>query len=155
MNFREMRRKDRQTNDEVVLEILENGEYGVLSLTGENGYPYGIPVNYAYQNGAIFFHSAKIGHKLDAIKKDNRASFCVVTDSEIIPQDFTANFKSVIAFGTASNIEGDEKEMALMLLIKKYSSGFMEEGREYVKKEASGTAIIKISIEHVTGKGRM
>lgn len=155
MIFREIRRKDRQTNEEVVLDILDNGEYGVLSLTGENGYPYGVPVNYIYQDGVIYFHCAKIGHKLDAIKKDNRVSFCVVADTEIIPEDFTANFKSVIAFGTASDIEEDEKEMALMLLIKKYSSGFMEKGREYVKKEASSTVIIKISIEHVTGKARM
>ena len=155
MSFREMRRKDRQVYDDLINEILGKGEYGVISLTGENGYPYGVPVNYAYHNDGIYIHCAKIGHKLDAIKKDSRASFCVVIDTEIIPADFTTNYKSVIAFGTAKEIEGDEKKMALMLLIKKYSPAFLEKGRDYVNKEATGTVIIKISIEHIAGKARM
>jgi len=155
MSFREMRRKDRQVYDDLINEILENGEYGVLSTMGENGYPYGVPVNFVYYNDGIYFHCAKTGHKLEAIKRDNRVSFCVVTDTEILPEDFTANYKSVIAFGTAGEVELEEKKMALMLLIKKYSSGFMDKGREYVNKEAAGTVIIKISIEHITGKARM
>ena len=71
MSFREMRRKDRQVYDDLINEILGKGEYGVISLTGENGYPYGVPVNYAYHNDGIYIHCAKIGHKLDAIKKDS------------------------------------------------------------------------------------
>ena len=155
MNFRKMRRKDRQVFDDLVNEILVKGEYGVLSIMGENGYPYGVPVNFAYYDDGIYFHCAKTGHKLDAIIKDNRVSFCVVTDTELQPEDFTTKYKSVIAFGTAKEVEGEEKKRALMLLIKKYSSGFMDKGRDYVNKEAAGTVIVKISIEHITGKARM
>lgn len=155
MEFRKMRRNDKQVHDDLVNEILKKGEYGVLSLTGDNGYPYGVPVNYAYHEDAIYFHCAKIGHKLDAIKKDNRVSFCVVTDTELLPEDFTTKYKSVIAFGRAKDVDGEEKKMALMLLIKKYSSGYMVKGREYVAKEASGTVIIKISIEHIKGKASL
>ncbi|MDX1359102.1 MAG: pyridoxamine 5'-phosphate oxidase family protein, partial [Clostridia bacterium] len=75
MAFREMRRKDRQVFDELLYKILEKGEYGVLSVHGDNGYPYGVPVNYVYLNENIYFHSAKTGHKLDAVKADGRVSF--------------------------------------------------------------------------------
>ena len=155
MNFREMRRKDRQVFDNLVTEILESGEYGVLSVFGENGYPYGVPVNYVYMDDSIFFHCAKTGHKLDAIRDESKVSFCVVTDTELIPEDFSTKFKSAIAFGSASIIEGNEKKVALLELIKKYSKDFIEKGRDYVKKEQSGTVIVKISIDHITGKARL
>jgi len=153
--FREMRRKDRQVFDDLVTEILNIGEYGVLSLIGENGYPYGVPVSFAYKNNCIYFHCAKTGHKLDAIKKDNRVSFCVVTDTEIIPKDFTTNYKSAIVFGVASEADGEEKKMALMKLVEKYSPNYIDKGRDYIKDESAGTVIIKIDIEHITGKARM
>lgn len=155
MNFREMRRKDRQVFDNLITEILESGEYGVLSVFGENGYPYGVPVNYVYMDDSIFFHCAKTGHKLDAIRDESKVSFCVVTDTELIPEDFSTKFKSAIAFGSASIIEGNEKKLALLELIKKYSKDFIEKGRDYVKKEQSGTVIVKISIDHITGKARL
>ena len=150
-----MRRKDRQIYDDLVTEILEKGEYGVLSVMGENGYPYGVPVNYAYHQDSIYFHCAKTGHKLDAIKLSEKVSFCVVTDTELIPEDFSTKYKSVIAFGNAKEIDGDEKKRALFRLVEKYSPTFKDEGREYVDKEESGTIIVKISIDHVTGKARL
>jgi len=153
--FREMRRKDRQIYDVLVTEILEKGEYGVISIIGENGYPYGVPVNYAYHQDSIYFHCAKTGHKLDAIRKDCRVSFCVVTDTELLPADFSTKYKSVIAFGSAKEIDGDEKKRALLKLIDKYSPGFKNEGRDYVDKEHAGTTIVKITIEHITGKARL
>lgn len=155
MAFREMRRKDRQVFDDMIMEILDKGEYGVLSVTGENGYPYGVPVNYVFHDNTIYFHCAKTGHKLEAIDRNEKVSFCVVTDTELIPEEFTTNYKSVIAFGTASVIDGAEKKKALMMLIEKYSPGFIEKGRDYVEREQSGTAIVGITIKHITGKARM
>ncbi len=154
MNFREMRRKDRQVFDDLITEILDKGEYGVLSVFGENGYPYGVPVNYIYQDKSVYFHCAKTGHKLDAIRDNEKVSFCVVTDTELIPEDFSTIYKSVIAFGFATIASEDEKKKALMGLIKKYSSDYEEKGRDYVNKEHSGTVIVKINIEHITGKAR-
>lgn len=155
MTFRELRRKDRQTDDDMNTDILLKGEYGVLSVYGENGYPYGVPVNYTYFDDCIYFHCAGTGHKLDAIKINNKVSFCVVTDTELLPEDFSTKYKSVIVFGTANEINGEEKSIALLKLIEKYSGGFIEQGRDYVQKEQSGTVIVKIKIDHITGKARL
>ena len=155
MNFRELRRKDRQTDDEMISDILDKGEYGVLSVLGDNGYPYGVPVNYTYFNNCIYFHCAKSGHKLDAIKANNKVSFCVITDTELLPEEFSTKYKSVIAFGTAAEVKEEEKKTSLMKLIEKYSGGYLEKGRDYVNKEHSGTIIIKISIDYITGKARI
>lgn len=154
MNFRDLKRKDRQTDDKMISDILEKGEYGVLSLIGDNGYPYAVPVSYAYYNKAIHFHCAKSGHKIDAIRACNKVSFCVVTDTEVLPEDFSTKYKSVIAFGKAEEISGEEKKIALMKLIEKYSVGFIEKGRDYVEKEQNDTVVVKILIEHITGKAR-
>jgi nitroimidazol reductase NimA-like FMN-containing flavoprotein (pyridoxamine 5'-phosphate oxidase superfamily) len=155
MEFREMRRKDRQVFDELLNEILEKGEFGVLSVHGDNGYPYGVPVNYVYLNGNIYFHSAKTGHKLDAVKADCRVSFCVVLETELIPEKFSTKFKSIVAFGKASVISGEEKIDALMGLINKYSADYKDSGRDYVKKQNAGTEIVRIAIDHITGKARL
>ena len=155
MSFREMRRKDRQVFDEDISSILNKGEYGVISTHGEMGYPYGVPVNYVYIDNCIFFHCAKTGQKLDNIKTNEKVSFCVVSDTELMPEIFSTKFKSVIAFGKASEISGVLKKRALIGLIKKYSAGYLDKGSAYVEKEGISTKIIKIDIEHMTGKARL
>lgn len=152
--FREMRRKDKQLTMEESIEILRNNEIGVLSTICENGYPYGVPLNYVYYNNSIYFHCAKIGQKLDNIKSCDKVSFCVYCDVELLPDKFDTNYKSVILFGKAIEINELEKEEALLKLIKKYSSKFIEEGKNYIEK-AKGTALVyKINIEHITGKAQ-
>lgn len=152
--FREMRRKDKQLTMEESIEILRNNEIGVLSTICENGYPYGVPLNYVYYNNSIYFHCAKIGQKLDNIKSCDKVSFCVYCDVELLPDKFDTNYKSVILFGKATEINELEKEEALLKLIKKYSSKFIEEGKNYIEK-AKGTALVyKINIEHITGKAQ-
>jgi nitroimidazol reductase NimA-like FMN-containing flavoprotein (pyridoxamine 5'-phosphate oxidase superfamily) len=155
MEFRGMRRKDRQVFDDLITEILEKGEYGILSVHGENGYPYGVPLNYAYFDGSIYFHCTKTGHKLDAIKSNDKVSFCVVSETGLIPEKFSTKYKSVIAFGKAAFVSGEEKTNALMALIFKYSAEYKESGRDYVKKEQAATEIVKIKIDHITGKARL
>ena len=155
MKFREMRRNDRQVFNADIEDILLRGEYGILSTISKTGYPYGVPVNYIYYNNCIFFHCAKTGHKLDNISNDEKVSFCVVIDTELIPEKFSTKYKSIIAFGTAAEATGDMKKEALMGLVKKYSPDLIGEGRSYVEKEHSGTAVIKIDIQHITGKARL
>jgi len=155
MKFREMRRKDKQVMDDMVVEILANGEYGVLSTISENGYPYGVPVNYSYHDEGIYFHCAKTGHKLDNIKFNDKVSFCVVTDTELEPEEFSTKYKSIIAFGTAAEVEGDEKKKALMKLIEKYAGSQMDKAGNYINKEQSSTVIIKVTLEHITGKAKL
>lgn len=150
--FKEMRRKDRQVFDEEIIEILTNGEYGIFSSISENGYPYGVPVNYVYHDNCIYFHCANEGHKLNNIKANNKVSFCVVSDTKILSEKFTTKYKSVVAFGEADVITGESKELALLKIIEKYSSEFIDIGKKYIEKSKDHTKVIKIDIKHMTGK---
>ncbi|KEZ87022.1 MFS transporter [Clostridium sulfidigenes] len=152
--FREMRKKDREVFGEYIEIILTNGEYGVLATVGENGYPYTVPLSYVYQDNSIYFHCAKEGHKLDNIEKNPKVSFCVVTDTEVLPGKFSTNYKSIIAFGEAKELTGALKRDILFEFIKKYSQSFIEEGKRYIEKAQDSAKIIEIKIEHITGKSR-
>ncbi|MBR2619392.1 MAG: pyridoxamine 5'-phosphate oxidase family protein [Firmicutes bacterium] len=152
--FREMRRKDKMKTYEEAVQILGECTNGVLSVIGDDGYPYGVPVSYIYHDGKIYFHCAGEGHKLDAIKADSRVSFTVVGADEIAPEKFTTMYKSVIAFGRASIIDSDEEKMAALNLIReKYSGNFPKEGAAYIEKFWDKTTVVVIEIEHMTGKG--
>lgn len=82
---------------------------GTLALHGDNGYPYAVPISYVYANGKIYFHSAVTGHKVDAILRDDKVSFCVVERDEIRPAEFTTYFRSVIVFGKARILTDENK----------------------------------------------
>ncbi|MGG7177792.1 pyridoxamine 5'-phosphate oxidase family protein [Clostridium paraputrificum] len=153
--FKEMRKNTRKIPTEEIVNVLEKGEYGVLATVGENGYPYSLPISYVYFNDAIYFHCAIEGQKLDNIKFNSKVSFSIVTDTEVIPNMFTTKYKSVVVYGEAINAEGEEKEQALFELIKKYSESFIKEGKEYIEKGKGRTSVIKININHITGKGRL
>lgn len=150
--MREMRRNDRQMPHAEAEVLLLNGEYGILAVLGDEDYPYAVPVSYAYEDGAIYIHGAKEGHKLDGIRRHSKVSFSVVGDTEVLPGTFTTKFESVIAFGEAVEVEGKEKQMGLMALIRKYSPDFLEKGEKYVNHSQMKTAVIKITISQLTGK---
>jgi len=152
--FKEMRRNDRSIDTENAIKLLELAQYGVLSTVGENGYAYGVPLNYAYHEGSIYFHCAVEGSKLDNILYNNRVSFCVVGDSESIPDKFSYRYESAIVFGQSLEVFDQEKEDALLAIIQKYSGDFMEKGMDYIKKGSAQTKVLKINIEHITGKAR-
>ena len=150
--FRKMRRAEKETSVEVAEKMLYEGEYGIMSVVGDGGYAYGVPLNYAFMNGIIYFHCAGEGHKYDAIQQNPCVSFTVVGKTEIDRAEFTTRYESVIAFGKAKSIEGPEKISALKELIKKYSPDFIEEGNKYVEGSSGKTTVIGITVEHITGK---
>lgn len=152
--FCEMRRKDRELSRDKAKEILGGGEYGVFSSIGENGYPYGVPVNYIYYDDKIYFHSADEGNKLENIKFNDKVSFTVVSDVSVQASQFSTNYKSVVAYGRASEIEGDKKDEVLLLILEKYSSPFMENGKKYMDSVKDVTKVIEIKIDHLAGKSR-
>lgn len=117
--FRKMRRTERELPERQAKEILENGSYGVLALAGDGGYPYTVPLNYVYDGERIYFHCAAEGHKIDAIARDNKCSFCVVENGGVIEDRFTTKYRSVIAFGKIYE-ETDEKcrENAFRLMMR-------------------------------------
>ncbi len=152
--FREMRRKNQMLSQEESIAVLQKETSGTLAVLGDNGYPYAVPLSYVYYDNKIYFHGAKVGHKIDAIQKHNKVSFCVIDQDDVISEEFTTYFKSVIAFGTARIIEDDtEKRSAIEKLTARYSSDQPEEKRsETITKNFPVFNIIELTIEHMTGK---
>lgn len=152
--FKEMRRKDREIELNEIVEILKRCEYGILSTMGENGYPYGVPVNYVYMDNAIYFHCAVQGQKLDNLRNNNKVSFCVVGETRVLPEQFSTKYESIIVFGKANEIYDNEKNAALLEIINKYSKEYVEKGKQYIKNANENVKVIKINIEHISGKAR-
>lgn len=151
--FREMRRKAQQLSREESLEILREGTSGVLSLFGDRGYPYGVPMSYTYEEGKLYFHSAVTGHKVDAIKNCEKASFCVIALDDVQPEALTTNYKSVIAFGGIRILTGDEKLRAILSIGRKYSSVLGEETLlEEIRGAMDRMILFTLEIRHLTGK---
>lgn len=148
-----MRRKGNSISEEAIVEILKNGTNGVLAVHGDDGYPYAVPLSYAYDDGKLYFHGAVEGHKLDSIKGNEKVSFCVVGADNIIPEDFNTLFASVIVFGKAKILEDQVgKQETLEKIVYKYSQDFQESGRAYISKEWKNCVAIELTIEHMTGK---
>lgn len=151
--FREMRRIRQKLEQSEINEILLKSSTGVLGVIGDGGYPYAVPVNYTYQGGAVYIHCALTGHKMDAIKANNKVSFTVVAEDTVVPNTFSTNYYSVIGFGRASIVEdNEEKRFALDSLVDKYSASFKEEGNREIEREWSIVSIIKVEFEHIAGK---
>jgi nitroimidazol reductase NimA-like FMN-containing flavoprotein (pyridoxamine 5'-phosphate oxidase superfamily) len=151
--FREMRRKKQLLPKESAEEILRNGLTGVLAVSGDDEYPYAVPINYVYENGNIYFHCARSGHKLDAIRRHTNVSFCVIDKDKIVPELFATNYRSAIAFGKAKEIEDDAEKINVMrLLNNKYAPGLSEEGEKEIQKDWKILCVMRIEIEHLTGK---
>ena len=151
--FRPMRRHRQQLSREECERILGRCTSGVLALTGDGGYPYAVPLSYVYADGAIIFHSAVEGHKVDAIRRDSRCSFCVIEQDEIKPAEFTTYFRSVIAFGRIQILEDDnEKVQALRLLGSRYSPGDEHGLQHEIDKSLDHVLLLRLDVEHLSGK---
>jgi len=147
-----MRRSDKTLSTDAAVKILHEGEYGVLSTVDGDGQPYGVPLNYSLQENCLYFHCALEGHKLDNLLINEKASFCVVGRTKVLPAEFTTEYESVIVTGRAAEVYGEEKNKALVSLVEKYSSGFVAEGRKYIEKLDNETKVMRIEIDSMTGK---
>jgi len=151
--FRDIRRKDRTLDNEKAMALLEISEYGFLAICGINGYGYGIPVNYALDGNSIYFHCATEGFKLDSIRKNNRVSFCVTGRTQVLPAQFSTAYESALVFGRISDhLSEEERHKALNLLVAKYSPDFVDVSKEYISRSFERTHILKLDIEHLSGK---
>lgn len=149
-----MRRKDRLISNAEAFSILEKGEYGVLSTVSPDHEPYGVPVNYCFLDGYIYFHCALEGTKIDNIISHPKVSFCVVGRTQILPDQFGTNYESCIVHGMAFESFGEEKQQALEGLVHKYSPGFVSEGLDYIEKLKNNARVFKISIDSISGKAK-
>lgn len=151
--FRAMRRQRQQITDEQCVEILSHATSGVLALMGDDGYPYAVPLSYAYHDGCLIFHSAQAGHKVDAVRRCPKASFCVVEKDEVHPAAYTTYYRSVIAFGHIEVVEDDEqKRLFLHILGDRYYPNHADALSHEVEKGLARVLVIRMTIEHLTGK---
>lgn len=150
--FRPMRRIKQQLTESETISILEKGTSGVLALLGDEGYPYSLPMSYAFDGSRFIFHSALSGHKIDAIQNSNKASFCVIEKDEVIPDEYTTYFRSVIAFGKIRILDRDEAREAAKILGAKYRPGFADDLAATVERNLDKMCVFALEIEHMTGK---
>ena len=154
--FRELRRKNQQLSETEARSILKNGTYGVLSVQGDDGYPYGVPMNYVYGDDAIYFHCAKECHKMESFQRSDKVSFCVVGEDEVIPEAFSTAYASVIVFGRASVVTDEkEKREALKLLAERFSPEYTKEGEAAIESSWNDVCVVRLKIEHAAGKAGM
>ena len=152
--FRPMVRKKQQITEAECIEILKKEPRGVLSVLGDEGYPYGLPIDHWYceEDGNLYFHSGMTGHKVDAMKKHDKASFCVFDEGYRREGEWALNIRSVIVFGRIQIMEDQEKAMEIVRKLSyKYTSD-----TEFIEKEIlqSGghTLVFALVPEHMTGK---
>ncbi len=152
--FREMRRKRQALSREEISLILYRGTSGVLALSGDDNYPYAVPISYVYDGEKIYFHCAKSGHKLDAIQQNEKVSFCVIDQDKIVPDEYTSYFRSIIAFGRVEVIKDEkEKRTAIEKLASKYAPEDTAIGRKNaIDREWTPLCMLKMHIDHITGK---
>jgi nitroimidazol reductase NimA-like FMN-containing flavoprotein (pyridoxamine 5'-phosphate oxidase superfamily) len=150
--FREMRRDRQALPAEERDAVLCRCTSGVMACFGDDGYPYAVPLNYVYADGRIYFHSAKVGHKIDALAADPKVSFAVIDEDTIVSDEYTSYFRSVIAFGKARIVDGDERRNAFAALVEKYSGDRPEEEKRAKIDGCERALLLAIDIERVTGK---
>ena len=152
--FREMRRKRQALTQAQCQAILEQGSCGVLALSGDDGYPYAVPLSYLYHQGKLYFHCAKSGHKLDALRREPKASFCVVAQDQVAPLEYTTLYRSVIVFGRLRELEDDkEKRAAIEALALKYAPQDTPAHREEaIRRDWAPLCVLELTPEHISGK---
>ncbi|MPM60197.1 hypothetical protein SDC9_107045 [bioreactor metagenome] len=152
--FREMRRKRQLLSQEDAAAVLNRGTAGVLALSGDDGYPYAVPLSYVYDGSKIYFHGAKEGHKIDAIRRCEKASFCVVDRDQVVPEEYTSYFRSVIVFGMLRILEDDaEKLEAIEKLAVKYApENSSQRLKEAIDREWKPLCVMEMTVHHMTGK---
>ena len=152
--FPELRRKRQALSGEECTAVLNRRTSGVLALYGEGGYPYAVPLSYVWDGEKLYFHCAKSGHKMDAVRRNNRASFCVIDRDQVVPEEYTSYFRSVIVFGTIRSLEDDgEKRAAVERIALKYAPDDSGENRERViQREWPALGVLELTVDHMTGK---
>ncbi|MBP5292085.1 MAG: pyridoxamine 5'-phosphate oxidase family protein [Lachnospiraceae bacterium] len=152
--FRKMRRFKQQISEDECIRILKEQPRGILSMHGDDGYPYGVPMNHWYSetDGKIYFHGAKEGHKIDSIKKDEKVSFCVYDQGFRREGEWALNINSVVVFGRIRTVEDEDKRREICTnLCRKFT-----DDEEYLRRELVNAlprvCCLELEIDHMTGK---
>lgn len=152
--FREMRRKKQILTREECVRILQEGTSGVLAVDGDDGYPYAVPMSYVLSGDKIYFHCAKSGHRSDALSRNDKASFCVIGQDQVMPEEFTTHYKSVIVFGRVRILDDDAEKIKAMeqLSIRYAPEASAARIQEEIDRFWKPLCVLELSIEHMSGK---
>ncbi len=152
--FRPMRRSRQELSVAETKKILSDHSTGTLALLGDEGYPYSLPINYYFDgNDKIYFHCAKQGHKLDAVKRNEKVSMSVIARDEIYQEKFTTLYVSAVVFGKAKILENqNEINLYCTRLAEKLCPDNIKNIPAEINSSASAFTIVEITIEHMTGK---
>lgn len=153
--FRKMRRIRQALDIEECQKLLKNRKRGVLSLLGDDDYPYGIPIDYYYdeETNGLYFHTAKTGHKIDAIAKHPKASFNIIDDGTPVKDSWILDFKSVIVFGQMEKVTDEAlREKALLGICQKFAPDAQRYFEDEMRKVGKVVQVYVLKIEHMTGK---
>ncbi|HIT00712.1 MAG TPA: pyridoxamine 5'-phosphate oxidase family protein [Candidatus Faecaligallichristensenella faecipullorum] len=152
--FRIMRRGRQALTRAACEAVLYRGSSGVLALAGDMDYPYAVPISYGFDGEKLYFHSAKAGHKIDAVRRNPKASFCVVDQDLVVPEEYTSYFRSVIVFGTLRILEDErEKRAAIEKLALKYAPDDAPENRQRaIDREWAALCVLEMTPQHISGK---
>ena len=152
--FRELVRKNKQLSMEDCVHILKSETRGVLSVQGDNGYPYGMPMNHWYneEDGNIYFHCGNVGHRLDSLRSCDKVSFCTYDQGYRKEGEWSLNIKSVIVFGRLEIIEDHDRAMDITRQLSlKYTDdiGYID---WEIQQSGKNTLVFRLIPEHITGK---
>ena len=150
--FRPMRRIKQQLSEEEALDVLKNAKRGVLSVIGDDGWPYGIYLNPHFENGRIYFHGAKAGHKIDALKKESRASFTVIDDGVKDEGGWAYTFKSVVVFGRVEFVEDQNEAVEICRRLARRFNPSEADIEDEIRRAAAHVQVFALIPEHITGK---
>ncbi|MDH3886714.1 MAG: pyridoxamine 5'-phosphate oxidase family protein [Desulfobacterales bacterium] len=152
--MKELRRKDRAIPEAEAKALLSKAEYGIMSTVSDDGQPYGVPLNFCIVENCIYFHCAIEGRLIENIKNNRSVSFCIVGNTEILPDKFGMRYESTIVSGNIEEVFDVQKQTGLEGFLAKYSSDFIEQGREYIEKLRERTRVFKMAICDISGKAK-
>ena len=152
--FREMLRKKQALSEEECIAVLKTQKRGVLAVLGDEDYPYALPINHYYndEDGHIYFHGAKFGHRVDAVKRHDKVSFCVYDEGYRREGEWALNIKSVIVFGRLVPVEDEDK---MIDICRRLSRKFTDDEsyiENEIKRAGFRTLMYELIPEHMSGK---
>ena len=154
MEFRPLIRKQKELTPEECLELLRREKRGVLSVLGDGGYPYGTPMNHYYndEDGRIYFHCGRVGHRLDALRSNDKACFTCIDGGEPIPGSWALQFRSVIVFGRVEIVDDPERVVAISTALSHKFTDDESFISEEIQRSGKATQLLALTPEHICGK---
>ncbi len=152
--FRKMRRANQALTDEERADVLTSQKRGVLSVIGDDGYPDGMPLNHLYcpENGHIYFHGGKLGHRVDAVKACDKVSYCVFDEGYRKDGEWALNVRSVIVFGRMRPVEDEEEAITICRRLSRRFTSDDDYIEDEIRRVGAATLVLELIPEHISGK---